>query len=147
MKNRHRLRFLGTVTAGFLANSCTQVEQVSDVLLRGSEAAAARDQIMLVRKEPPSFGYQRLTTQWSVHPDLRVFVEKKGLPNFLAETGNGERKYLILYFLERREAFACRTKVENRQAVEFAGPYPITEREYKLLDGFWRDPSRPPAKW
>lgn len=144
---RRNLRLPGALAVGLLGVSCSQVEQVGDVILYGSEAAAAKDQIMLVRKEPPSFGYQRLTTQWGVYPDLKIFVEKNGLPDFLAETGKGDRKYLILYYLGRREAYACRTRVENRKAVEFAGPYPITEREYKLLDGFRRDPTHPPAKW
>ncbi len=102
---------------------------------------------MLVREEPPSFGYQRLASQSGVYPDLGFFVNKRGLPNFIAETGNQNRKYFILYYLSDREAFACRTSVENREAVEFAGPYPITEREFKLLDGFRKDPTRKPGKF
>ncbi len=102
---------------------------------------------MLVRKDPPSFGYQRLTTQSDLYPQLRVFVEKHGVPDFLAETGNSGRKYLILYFLDQRKAHACRTQIENPRLVEFAGPYPITEREYKVLDEFRRDSRQPPKKW
>lgn len=134
---------LGWATGGLIVASCSQV---GDTLMLGSEAAAAKDQIMLVRKDPPSFGFQRLTTQAGVYPDLQFFVDRKGLPNFLAETGSHERKYFILYYLKDREAFACRTRVENPNAVEFAGPYPITEREYRLLDGFRRDPSHKPPK-
>ncbi|MES2657299.1 MAG: hypothetical protein V4689_01715 [Verrucomicrobiota bacterium] len=126
-----------------IAISCSQV---GNTLLLGSEAAAAKDQIMLVREEPPSFGFQRLATQSGIYPDLQVFVTKHGLPNFLAETGNRDRKYFILYYLSDREAYACRTRVENREAVEFAGPYPITDKEYRLLDDFRRDPSQKPAK-
>ena len=99
---------------------------------------------MLVRNEPPSFGFQRLTTQSAVYPDLQVFVSQRGLPNFLAETGTGDRRYFILYYLADREAFACRTRPENQRSVEFAGPYPITDREFRLLDGFRRDPTRRP---
>ena len=134
---------MGLAAAVVILTSCARV---GDTLLYGGEAAAAKDQIMLVRKEPPSFGFQRLETQSVVYPDLRFFVSKHGLPNFLAETGNGDRKYFILYYLKDRKAFACRTRVENRQTVEFAGPYPITEKEYRLLDGFRRDPSKKPAR-
>jgi hypothetical protein len=28
--------------------------------------------------------------------------------------------------------------------LEFAGPYPVTDGEFRLLDGFRRDPSRQP---
>ncbi len=110
----------------------------------GSMSAAAKDQIMLVRQDPPSFGYQRLTTQTVVYPDMGIFVSKHGLPNFLAETGNSDRRYFILYYLSDREAFACRTRSGSTASVEFAGPYPITDREFRLLDGFRRDPSRKP---
>ena len=101
---------------------------------------------MLVRQEPPSFGYQRLVTQMNLFPDLAYFVSRHGVPNFLAETGSQRRKYFILYYLQERKAFVCRNRVENPAAVEFAGPYPITEREYKLLDGFRKDPSSKPKR-
>ncbi len=120
--------------------------RMGNTLIHGSEAAAAKDQIMLVRKDPPSFGYQRLQTQASVFPDLDFFISKKGTPDFLAETGSQGRKYFILYYLGQRKAFVCRNRVEDTKAVEFAGPYPITEREYRLLDGFRKDPTRKPRR-
>lgn len=135
-------RALGLAAAGVLGMSCTQV---GDGWMTGGMAAAAKDQIMLVRSEPPSFGFQRLATQSRVFPDMELFVSQHGLPNFLAETGNQDRRYYILYYLKDREAFACRTRSGNDRAVEFAGPYPITAREFRLLDGFRRDPSRTPA--
>ena len=109
--------------------------------------AAAQNQIMLVRKDPPSFGFQRMETQAQEYLGLKIFVAKHGLPDFLAETGNRDRLYLILYYLKDREAFACRATSGTRQGVEFAGPYPITQREFQVLDDFRRDPSKPPAKW
>ena len=99
---------------------------------------------MLVRAEPPSFGYHRLVAQSANYSDLGGFVSQRGLPDFLAETGNQESRYLILYYLKKRQAFACRTRQGNNLAVEFAGPYPITDKEFRLLDGFRRDPSRKP---
>lgn len=103
----------------------------------GSSAAAAQDQIMLVRREPPSFGYLRLSTQVRSYPDIGAFVVAKGVPDFLAETGDSDRRYFILYYLKPKQAFACRTSgASSSQAVEFAGPYPITPREFKLLDDF-----------
>ncbi len=143
--NQLRKRWSGPVI-GLMALLVASCARVGDTLLYGIDAAAAKDQIMLVRKEPPSFGFQRLETQSQVYPDLRVFVSKHGSPDFLAETGSGDRKYFILYYLKVRKAFACRTQVENRQAVEFAGPYPITEKEFRLLEDFRRDPSKKPER-
>jgi len=122
---------------GLLMASCAQVEE-------SWRSAVAKDQMMLVRSEPPSFGYQRLETKSQTYPDLGVFVSQKGLPDFLAETGNQNRRYLILYYLKKRQAFACRTRSGDNRAVEFAGPYPITDKEFRLLDEFRRDPSLKP---
>lgn len=91
---------------------------------------------MLVRREPPSFGYTRLMTQVGNHPDIGVFMGRNGTPDFLAETGSRQHQYFILYYLSSRRAYACRTRSGNGRDVEFAGPYPITKGEYKLLNGF-----------
>jgi len=101
-------------------------------------AAAAKDHMMLVREDPPSFGMQRLVTQAHAYPDLATFVAEKGLPDFLAETEDPQRNYLILYYLKNRKAFACRTNLGHEKNLEFAGPYPISDGEFQLLDGFLR---------
>lgn len=132
----------GVAVAGALLASCASVGDAMSGL-----SATPDNQIMLVRKEPPSFGFQRLTIQSRVYPDLALFVTQKGLPDFLAETRNSDRHYFILYYLSDREAFACRTRTPGSRTVEFAGPYPVTDREYKVLDGFRKDPSRAPAKF
>lgn len=123
------------VTACVLLGSCAGFDKS---WVPGSAAALAQDQIMLVRKEPPSFGFHRLETQSQIYPDLGLFVKQRGQPDFLAETGDHERHYFILYYLRERKAFACRTRPRQAGAVEFAGPYPITAGEYRLLDGFRR---------
>ena len=121
--------------ASFLLGSCARFDKS---WMPGGAAALARNQIMLVRKEPPSFGFSRLTTRSQVYPDLGLFVRQKGIPDFLAETGDHDRHYFILYYLGERKAFACRTRPDHARAVEFAGPYPITSGEFRLLDGFRR---------
>ena len=118
-------------SAGFLLAGCADFEESG---LPGSAASMARNQMMLVRKEPPSFGYYRLTSQTQIYPDLAIFVQSKGTPDFLAETRDQHRSYFILYYLGKREAFACRTQPERPQAIEFSGPYPITKKEFKILD-------------
>lgn len=130
---------LGLAAAGLLATSCGPV---ADGWRAGGMAAAAKDQIMLVRREPPSFGFQRLEMETRIYPDLGIFVAKRGLPDFLAETGDRERHYFILYYLKERHAYACRTGQGNKRALEFAGPYPVTDGEFRLLEGFRRDSSR-----
>jgi len=130
------IRSVSIFSALFLPLLIPSCARVADEWLTGFEASAAKDQIMLIREEPPSFGYQRLSTQARTYPDFGIFIQQNGLPDFMAETANRDRRYLILYYLKERHAYACRTKSPRAKAVEFAGPYPITKREYELLDGF-----------
>lgn len=109
---------------------------VADAWLTGWTDSTANDRIMLVRADPPSFGYSRLSRQARLYPDLAMFVASRGLPGFIAEITNRDRHYVILYYLGDCEAFACRTMGAGSRQVEFAGPYPITPREIKMLEGF-----------
>lgn len=124
--------------AGFLMVGCAGFEQSG---FPGSAASMARNQMMLVRKEPATFGYYRLTSLARIYPDLAFFVETRGTPDFLAETGDDDLSYFILYYLKKRQAFACRTRPGQRQAIEFAGPYPVTDGEFRKLDGFRKQKS------
>ena len=123
------------VMAAVLAGAC---RPVSDAWMTGWTEAQANDRIMLVRKEPRTLGYQRLESQSGVYPDLAVFLRVHGMPDFLAESTTSNRHFLILYYLERRSAFACRAKAPSTRLIEFAGPYAITEREVQVLDDLKR---------
>lgn len=126
-----RFVLVGGVVAGLAG--CADYERS---LLPGSSASLAQDRIMMVRKDPPTFGYDRLTVHRGAFPDVDVFVDREGLPDFLAETRNHGRQYLIFYYLSRREAYACRDLPGRGRGVEFSGPYPVTDHEYEVLDGF-----------
>lgn len=104
--------------------------------LPGSAASMARNQIMLVRKSPPSFGFSRLQAHVRAHPELEGFLRVRALPDFLAETSDESRTYFILYFLQKKEAFAFRTEPEDKSSLEASGPYPITEGEQQTLEDF-----------
>ncbi len=104
--------------------------------LPGSAASMARNQIMLVRKSPPSFGFSRLQAHVQTYPELDGFLRARALPDFLAETSDESRTYFILYFLENKQAYAFRTQPENRASIEASGPFPITEGERRTLEDF-----------
>lgn len=97
-----------------------------------SSERAARDRIMLVRENPQTLGHQRLTDQSGAYPDMAKFLASRGAPDFIAETAAGDRRYMILYYLDRQSAFACRTW-SGHGAIEFAGPYDMTDKEQTLL--------------
>jgi hypothetical protein len=121
---------LTACTAVMLA-SCATYEESG---LPGSAASMAHNQIMLVRADPETFGHYRLNTLLRIHPDLGLFVAKRGIPDFLAETSSDRQHYFILYYLKDREAFAARTRPQQRRRLEFAGPYPVTDSERQTLE-------------
>ena len=116
-----------------LMGGCASFEESG---LPGSASSMARNQIMLVQKSPPTFGFSRLQDHVRAHPELDGFLSVRPLPDFLAETSDESRTYFILYFLKKREAFAFRTLPENKSSLEASGPYPITERERRTLEDF-----------
>ena len=122
------MRFLLLLTV--LLAACAPVRRGWDA---GWSERAAKDRIMLVRQVPETLGHRRLVYQTAAHPDLGNFLKGKGLPDFIAETSSEDRQYLILYYLDSRRAFACRTRRSPGTVIDFAGPYPMTERETKLL--------------
>ena len=114
-------------------------QPVSDAWLTGWTATEAKDQIMLVRNEPPSLGQRRLTRQAAVYPDLGVFLRTCGMPDFIVESNASNRHFIILYYLKTKCAYVCRAKPPQTREIEFAGPYAMTPREYRLLQGFKRE--------
>jgi hypothetical protein len=121
---------LASLLIGILLSSCAGI---GDSWRDGITRRAAADQIMLVSSQPPTLGHQRLASQQQVYKDLATFLKARGWPDFLAETANDGRRYLILYYLDRRQAFAARTRRPDDRTIEFAGPYPITDREFEML--------------
>lgn len=113
-----------------LLAACTPVRRGWDA---GWTERAAQDRIMLVRNAPETLGHRRLVYQSAAHPNLDVFLKEKGYPDFIAETSSDDRQYLILYYLDSKNAFACRTRRGPGEAIDFAGPYTMTDRETKVL--------------
>lgn len=113
-----------------LCGSCAPASNTAYLI---NTTAAANDHIMLVSQNPPTFGFRRLTALSIRHTDLVVFTRIHGMPDFLAETNKGDNRYLILYYLSARKAFACRTGSGGSTQVEFSGPYPVTKNELHTL--------------
>ena len=127
--------------AAVLLGSCAPVRRGWDA---GWSERAAKDRIMLVRDSPETLGHRRLVYQSAAHPDLGVFLNSKGMPDFIAETSSDDRQYLILYYLDSGRAFAARTRRSPGTVIDFAGPYPMTERETKLLRELQENSRRDP---
>ncbi len=123
-------RLAPAAIALILAAAC---RPLGDAWMTGWTQARASNRIMIVREQPRSLGHQRLVNQAGVYPDLNAFLHLRGLPDFLAESSASKRRFLILYYLDDHTAIAARTKGPGSRSIEFAGPYPITDREYRHL--------------
>lgn len=102
------------------------------LMLTATEPQAA-DHLMLVRAQPQTLGFRRLSYQSTLYPDLGSFLRFRGHPDFLAEANNDGRHYMVFYYLNDSRAFASRTLREDPHAITFAGPYPITPHEVRTL--------------
>jgi hypothetical protein len=100
----------------------------------GRTDAQAENTIMLVNEEPESLGYKRLRYATELHPEFTELLQQIGKPDCIAETTHGDRHYMILYQIDQRRAFSCRSHpYRNSDPVQVSGPYPITQNEYKTL--------------
>lgn len=113
-----------------MLGSCTTFEESG---LPGSASSMAHNQIMVVSSEPATFGHYRLTSLMRIYPDLDLFVAKRGMPDFLAETHNARQHYCFLYYLKERQTYVARTSPIQRGRLEFSGPSPVTDKEKKIL--------------
>lgn len=125
---------IGKCFLSVLALACSSCATFEESGLPGSASSMAKNKIMLVRDTPPSLGYFRLEAHKARFRDLEFFLRAQGRPDFLAEAKNRDQHYLIMYYLNKRQAFACRGGSEKVPLVEFSGPYAITDREYQTLE-------------
>jgi hypothetical protein len=111
---------------------------VSEVIHESSIAIGGHNQMMLVRQNPPSYGYQRMQVLGEIHQEIQVFLKVKNVPDFFAETFNTGEQYCLFYYLGKRHAYICRITGTGAKKVRFSGPYPVTDKELKLLSDFQR---------
>ncbi len=144
MKSTLLLRCILMVLLVSLSSCLPPQSQAGNYLQR--TAGLAKDHIMLIRQEPATFGLARMNALAAYYPDLETFLELKGQPNFLAETAKGENSYILLYYLDSRQTFACRASGMPAKTIEFSGPYPITDGEAKTLRNLRDRPDPSPLR-
>jgi hypothetical protein len=94
----------------------------------------ANDSIMIVRETPSTLGWKRLRYFSTLHPECKPYFARMGTPDCIAESTRARQHYLIVYYLDRRQAFSFRNNTRAvSQPIEVAGPFPITRKEYRLL--------------
>jgi hypothetical protein len=97
----------------------------------------ANNSMMLVIDQPPTLGYKRLQSHRAIHPEFAQLLEELGQPDCIAESTQEDQHYMILYYLNQRHAFSCRTNAKRSSAMmQFSGPYPISDKEFNTLTQF-----------
>ncbi len=105
---------------------------------------AAEDRILLIQRNPPSMGYQRLVNQRVLHPEFASWLDQMGMPEFMAEKTLDEHHYMVLYYLSRKQAYSCRTSRHySSERMAISGPLNITPREQHILRDFRSDALTP----
>lgn len=100
----------------------------------GRTDALAENHIMLVSEQPESLGFKRLRYATEIHPELLDYLAQIGKPDCIAETTHGDRHYMILYQIDQRRAYSCRTDpFRSSRPMQVSGPYTMTQNEYKSL--------------
>jgi|GEM_PF-1390729 len=127
------LRFLPLGAIAFIGVFNPGCASLPHSLMVTATEHQAADHIMLVRAQPQTLGFRRLSYQSTVYPDLGSFLRFRGHPDFLAEANNDGRHYMVFYYLKDSQAFASRTLREDPHGITFAGPYSITRQEVRTL--------------
>lgn len=118
----------------FICSSCAPYRAA---WASGWTEKAANNSIMYINEEPPTLGWKRLQYQAELHPEFRQFIDQLGKPDCIAETTHTQRHYMILYYLNQRKAFSFRNDTRSvSKPIEVAGPYNISDKEYRLLRDF-----------
>jgi hypothetical protein len=70
-----------------------------------------------------------------IFKDMKMSL-KVEITDCIAETTNGDRHYMIVYQIDQRRAYSCRTDpFQSSRPMEVSGPYPVTDNEYNTLRG------------
>lgn len=110
----------------------------------GRTNEAAENRILLIQPHPPSMGYQRLLSQRQLHPEFAEWLDKMGMPEFMAEKTKDDFHYLVLYYASQRRAYCCRTANHyTSQPFEISGPWNISAHELRILQQFRNDSISP----
>lgn len=124
---------LAPLLIAMATHAVTSCGSVPDTVMATATSFQADDHLMLVRANPATLGFRRLSYQSALYPDLGSFLRSRGNPDFVAEAANDGRRHMIFYYLKGSHAYASQTLRDDPHAMTFSGPYRITRHEVSLL--------------
>lgn len=131
------MRFVFFPVVFFIASILLSCAPYHAVWNSGWTEKDANNSVMLVIEKPQTLGWKRLQYHSTLHPEFSDFLSLLGTPDCIAETTQSQRHYLILYYLKKRQAYSFRNDTRRiSRPAEVSGPYPISDKEYRLLSEF-----------
>lgn len=87
-----------------------------------------------VVEKPPSTGWKRLKAHAAMNDHVKIFLQSKGMPDFLVEENSlmGDAS-LCLFYERKNQAWMLQYSTINPLRVKVLGPAPIGEKDRRLF--------------
>jgi hypothetical protein len=87
-----------------------------------------------VQEKPPTIGWKRLKAHANVNDAVKLFLQSKGMPDFLVEkTGLLGDTSLCLFYDRKNEAWMLEYHTVHTTRIKVLGPAPIGEKDRRLF--------------
>ena len=92
------------------------------------------DGLQPVSEKPPTVGWKRLKAHAGVNDGIKLFLQTKGMPDFLVEKNGllGDAT-LCLFYVGKNEAWLLEYSTINPMKMKALGPAPIGEKDRRLF--------------
>ena len=87
-----------------------------------------------VQEKPPSTGWKRLKAHAELNDGVKIFLQTKGMPDFLVEKNGllGDTS-LCLFYAAKNQAWMLEYNTINPLRMKTLGPAPIGEKDRRLF--------------
>ncbi len=126
----NRLLRLGTLVAACASLASCQTYK-SQAYLGWTQAEAGG--IQIVRENPPSLAWKRLQAHADVNAAVKLFLQEKGMPDYLLESHGLLEVRLCCFYEKKNEAWLILAKGYQPAGTRLLGPEPIGEKDRRLF--------------
>ncbi len=90
--------------------------------------------IQPIRANPPTIGYRRLKAYSTVNEAMKMFLQAKGMPDYIIEKPEFTSSRIACFYLTKNHAYLLQLPGHYAiQGMKVLGPEPIGEKDLKLF--------------
>jgi hypothetical protein len=112
-----------------LLSSCQNVAKFSYLASTQRQAEGLQS----IRIDPPNVGYQRLTTHAELNSSIKIFLQKKGQPDYIIEDRRGPALRIVCFYVKKNQAYLIQAIGFQPKNTRVLGPEPIGEKDRRLF--------------